>query len=58
MKLIHPEGRIIQFHHNSSCAKQLLSEKNISKYKVLQIEPVEHEEYDFIAEIVERNMEG
>lgn len=57
MKLIHPEGRIIQFHHNSPCAERLLSEKIISQYKVLQIESVEHEKYDFIAEIVERDKE-
>jgi hypothetical protein len=55
MKLTHPKGRIIQFHHNSPCAKELLDEKDNAKYKVLQIEPVEHEKYDFIAEIVKKD---
>jgi hypothetical protein len=55
MKLTHPKGIIIQFHHNSGCAKRLLDEENNTKYKVVQIEPVEHERYDFIAEIIERD---
>ena len=48
----HPKSRIVQFHHNSDRARTLLG-KSDSEI-ILQIEAVEHKEYDFLAEIVKR----
>jgi len=48
----HPKSRIVQFHHNSERARTLLG--NSDSEIILQIEAVEHKEYDFLAEIVKR----
>jgi hypothetical protein len=50
----HPRSKIVQFHHESKFAEGLLSHNKNSEYITLQIEPVEHSNYDFIAEIVKQ----
>lgn len=47
----HPKSKIVQFHHTSGRAKTLF---NNDSEIILQIEAVEHKEYDFLAEIVKR----
>jgi len=50
---LHPKSEIVQFHHSSGLAEKLLNEG--SGKVVLQIEPIPHAKYDFIAEIISRN---
>ena len=49
----HPKSRIVQFHHTSDRARTLLGNSDSGEI-ILQIEAVEHKEYDFLAEIVKR----
>lgn len=50
----HPKSRIVQFHHTSQFANDLIGMKGNNGIVVLQIEAVPHSDYDFIAEIIDR----
>lgn len=56
MTKTHPNSRIVQFHSSSNFGNDLLNPNSRSDYTVLQLEVVDHDKYDFIAEIISKKL--